>query len=419
MKIYDIQNTNEKLYYEKLDNNLEVFIVPKSNVKEYYISFVTKYGGVNNTFYSIKQEKKIDVPTGIAHFLEHKMFEQEDKIDPFSFYSKTGTYCNAYTSFYETNYIVSGNSNIKKNLNFLLDYVQKPYFTKENVEKEKGIIEQELLMYEDIPEMVVFEKNMYNIFEKDPLKYSIGGRTEDIKTITKEMLDECYFNFYNPNNMFVVITGKVDPIKTIEIIKENQNKKHFENIEIKKLDVIEPNKVIKDHEEIKMNLEIPIFSIGFKVPLKNKLSQKNRLYYSLLFNSLFDDTSLFVEKLKEEKLIATDLDFSYIDGNQHLVLIIETKTNNYEKLKQEIINYISNINIDEEVFDRKKKVYLSNYVTTFDSVKAINKNIVNSIIRHNNFNTDFYELIKSTEYKDFEKFAKSVNFANFSSVIVN
>ena len=152
------------VFYEKLKNGLEVFLVPYKNRKNYYIDYCVKYGAKINSFISSKTNKKIKTPYGVAHFLEHKMFEQEDGVDPFEFFNKSGTGCNASTSYKKTVYYIYGNKELEKNLDFLISYVNSPYFTKENVEKEKGIIEQEMKMYMDNPYSVIFEKMNYNMF---------------------------------------------------------------------------------------------------------------------------------------------------------------------------------------------------------------------------------------------------------------
>ena len=130
------------MYYEKLDNGLEVYIVPKDNVNSVYATFSTKFGSINSCFIPYDRTKLTEFPLGIAHFLEHKMFEQKNGIDPFTFYSERGSDANANTSNYKTTYLFSGTGFLNENLNYLLDYVQSPYFTDENVDKEKGIIEQ-------------------------------------------------------------------------------------------------------------------------------------------------------------------------------------------------------------------------------------------------------------------------------------
>ena len=229
MKRINIKELKLDLYTEKLDNGLEIYIIPKK-CNNIYTTFSTKYGSNQDEFVPINSKKMKKYPLGIAHFLEHKMFEQEDGTDPFEYYSERGADANANTSNYKTTYLFSGPEFFDENINYLIDYVQSPYFTDENVEKEKGIIIQEIKMYQDDPYSVLFEKSVYNSFIKHPIKIPVIGTIESVKKITKKDLYECYNTFYNPGNMFIVVTGNIDPKQTIELIKENQSKKEFKSI---------------------------------------------------------------------------------------------------------------------------------------------------------------------------------------------
>ena len=235
MKKINFKNLDLDLFYEKLDNGLEIFVLPKTNVNNIYVTFNTKYGSNISEFKPIDKDKMIKVPLGIAHFLEHKMFEQEDETDIFSFYSERGADCNANTNYTKTTYLFSCPNFFKENMDMLLDYVQAPYFTDENVDKEKGIITQEIKMYQDMPGTMIYDKIIENTFKIHPMKYPIIGNIENINKITKEDLYTCYNTFYHPSNMFVVVTGNVNASEVINIIKENQNKKKFKKEETIKI----------------------------------------------------------------------------------------------------------------------------------------------------------------------------------------
>ena len=183
MKEINFNFYNKKVYYDKLDNGLEIYVYQNKEVKDIYTTFTTRYGSTINSFKL--NNININVPNGIAHFLEHKLFEQENGIDPMNFYSSTGSSCNAMTSYYYTSYVFSCNNSFKKNINYLLDYVQKPYFTDKNIEKEKGIIIQEINMYKDMPEATIYEKLCYNLFVNHNLKQPVIGSVDEIKQITK------------------------------------------------------------------------------------------------------------------------------------------------------------------------------------------------------------------------------------------
>ena len=227
MEIINLKEVGEKVYHETLDNGLNVYAIRKKDFSLCTAHFITKFGGLDLEFVPINEDKMTKFPAGIAHFLEHKLFEQESGEDPFAFYTKNGADANANTSHQKTTYLFSGTGNLEKNLKYLLDFVQKPYFTDENVEKEKGIIEQEIKMYDDVPYWKLYDSTLNNAFHVHPLKYPIAGTVETINKITKDDLYTCYNTFYHPSNMFLTIVGNFDPEKVIKTIRSNQKKKKY------------------------------------------------------------------------------------------------------------------------------------------------------------------------------------------------
>ena len=419
MKKNKINFYNEEVYYEKIDNGLEVYIVPNNSVNDVFVTFTTKYGGCNYPFYI--NNKYMEVPNGIAHFLEHKMFEQKNGMDPFTFYNKSGTYCNAFTNYFNTSYLFAGGDNFDENLNYLLDYVQEPYFTDESVEKEKGIIEQELKMYDDMPDNIIYERTIYNLFNSHPIKYPVGGTVSDIMKITKEELYNCYKTFYNPKNMFIIITGNVDAKHTIDLIKENQKTKSFEEINIKLKEIKEDYKVAVEKEVIKHNVATPYISYGLKIPVKSfsKIDKKKRnLYLSSIFNILFDETSIFYERMKEEDLLDTPIDIDTLDTNEHKVFMLTFKSNNYEKVINEIDNVLKNINISKEDLERKKKVNISNLLYTFDDISRTNKLLLNDKIMYDDIHTNIYDILKSMNKKEMDEIISKLDTSNKSILII-
>jgi predicted Zn-dependent peptidase len=214
-----IKNLEEDVYYEKLDNGLEVYLYTKDDIYTNYVTFTTKYGSVYNDFVPIGESKIRSFPKGIAHFLEHKVFTEKEDPQPMEFFAKSGSLCNAYTTFRNTSYLFYATKDLKENIEYLLNYVQNIYLTEDDVEKEKGIISEEIHMYEDRPGDVLFEKVRLNTLNSSPYRNSIIGTVKDIESITKEDLETCYYTFYNPSNMFIVVTGSFDPE---EIMKSSQ-----------------------------------------------------------------------------------------------------------------------------------------------------------------------------------------------------
>ena len=418
MKTNKVNFYNELIYSEILDNGLEIIILPNKNIEDTFVTFTARYGGCNFRFKL--NNKYMKVPNGIAHFLEHKMFEQKDGMDPFSFYNLNGTYCNAFTNYYNTSYIFAGNKNFDENLIYLLNFVQSPYFTDENVEKEKGIITQELMMYDDMPDNIIFEKTIFNVFNKHPIKYSVGGTVEDIVKITKEDLYNCYKTFYNPKNMFIIITGNVDPSHAIDLIKNNQKYKKFENINIKLEEIDEEDSVSVKSQIIKHNVTIPYVAYAVKIPISEfKIERKKlNLYLSDIINILFDETSLLYENLKNNGLLETPIDIDTIDTDKHKVFILSFKSNEYKKIIEEIDKTLENIQIIKEDLERKKKVNISNILFMFDDISNTNKMILNNMILYNNVFTNIYDIIKDMNIKELEEILKKINLKNKSLLVI-
>lgn len=414
MKI-NIKKLDLDLFYDKLDNGLEVYIIPKNNFNSIYATFTTKFG--SNEIEFMKNKKMVKVPLGIAHFLEHKLFEQKDGVDPFSFYSSRGADANANTNQKKTTFLFSCTDYFEENLNYLLDYVQEPYFTDKNVDKEKGIIEQEIKMYQDDPDTVMYESLLNNMFINHPMKYPIIGTIKSINSITKEMLYECYNMFYNPNNMILVITGNVNPNDCLDIIKENQKKKKFDSVVLKVKKYKEPNSVGKEHETKILNVSIPKCAIGYKIKRQFKDLYKEYLYLSILFDAKFGVTSNFINKLVDDEIINDELfiDFDNIDDYIIVVLSGEGKV---DELLDKIKNEVNDLHISLEEFNRKKKTLLSSLIYVSDNIFSLNHSVMNDIIRYRKFNDNRYDDIMNLNYDEFNKLISSLDLSNYSSIII-
>ena len=363
MKKNNIKFFNETLYEETLENGMKVYIIPNDNVLDTFVTFTAKYGGCN---YEFKYNNKfVKLPNGVAHFLEHKMFEQKNRVEPFTFFGRTVTYSNAATNYHNTYYIFAGNNNFKENLNYLLDFVQDPYFTDENVEKEKGIIAQEIKMYDDIPDRIIYEKNIYNLFNNNPIRYSIGGSVEDITKITKEDLKKAYDVFYQPSNMFITITGKVNPNEAIEIIKENQKNKKFKKTKIEIKNIEEKDKVYKEEEIINMNINTPYISYGIKIPtkkLENIEKKKRNMYLSTIFNILFETRRNFDKKFDGKRNFDNKNRKSFTKNESKENPKTEKKSETVESPKKEEAKDLTNLTV-AELRDLAKSKEVKGYST--------------------------------------------------------
>ena len=421
MKKTEIEKLKLEVHEETLENGLQIYIVPKNNCNNIYATLSTKYGSNNDEFVPLNEKKMKSFPLGIAHFLEHKMFEMEDGRDPFEIYSNNGADANANTSNYKTTYLFSGPEFFKENINFLLDYVQKPYFTDQNVEKEKGIIIQEIKMYQDDPYSVIYEKGIFNSFIKHPIKIPVIGDIKNVQKIKKEDLYTCYNTFYNPGNMFLVVTGNVEPGEVIEIIKQNQNNKKFEKFKnIKQKEYDEPDKVEKEYEIINMDVSVPKITLNYKINY-NKLGIDIRealAYLSIITDINIGTTSILNEQLKQENIITSNLDFTFIYTDKHILLTIIGETDKTETLASRIDEKIKNLKITIEEFERKKINTISSYIFMSDNIFSMNEKIMNNIIKYNEIKTDDIEFTKELNYKKAEDIIKKLDVSNKSIVII-
>lgn len=421
MQKIKLKDIDEFVYYEKLDNGLEVILYTKDNVYNNYVTFTTKYGSVYNEFVPNLEKNMITVPKGIAHFLEHKVFVQKEEPQPMEFFARSGAICNAYTTFKNTTYLFYATNKLKENINFLLDYVQNLYVTDESVESEKGIISEEIHMYEDRPSDVLFEKIRFNTLVNNPYRDSIIGTCDDINAITKDDLEVCYNTFYHPANMFMIVTGNFDPDEIMNLIKENQSKKNFEKVkEVEVAKIKEPDSVFKKEEIININTDIPKMAYTLKIPLSNiKLSRRKlHLYIYILFTALFDETSIFDEKLKEEKIINNTLYVSLLNVDTHLLISLINETEHYEELIMRIKKRLEKLEISKKDFERKKKVLISNEIFAFESTEDVGDILLDNILFDKKVEENPIEVIESLSYEELQDLIKKIDFKNTTTVII-
>ena len=417
-----INKLNIEIYEETLKNGLKIYTVPMKDKNNFYVTFTTKYGSLINEFIPIGENKFAKVPDGVAHFLEHKVFEQEDGIETFSFFSERGADCNANTSYYKTTYLFSGSSFYNECLTYLLNYVTSPYFTDENVLKEKGIIEQEIKMYDDDPYSKLYDTILENCFIENNIRIPVGGTVKSIYKITKEDLYKCYNTFYHPSNMFIVVTGNVDVKETSKIINEFYKTKQYDEqkeIEIKKYN--EPDNVYKEYSELNMNVAIPKVSINYKV--NTTLSKldfcKKNLYLKIFLDTKFGSTSLFLEYVKIENIINYDLSFDVAYTDTHSLIILDAETKEQDKLIKYIEEEIKNVNITEEELNRKKKAIIASMVYMSDNIYSINDSIVRDIVKYNEVVYNIFDVINSLNIDEYNEFINTLKFDNKNITVLN
>lgn len=421
MKKIRINKLDEEIYYDKLDNGLEVYLFNKESFKSSYVTFTTKYGSVYNEFVPIGSNKMTSFPKGIAHFLEHKVFAVKDGPDPMEFFSRSGAICNAYTTFDNTTYLFYATSNLKENICYLLDYVQDLYLTDESVENEKKIISEEIHMYDDRPAEVLSEKIRLNALNNNPYRDSIIGTTGDISKITKEDLETCYKTFYHPSNMFLVVVGSFDVEEVMTAIKDNQKKKEFDVLEeIKVKEIKEKDEVYKKEEIINSTTSIPKVAITIKMPIKDiKLSRRElSLYLYILFTSMFDETSSFDEELKKDNIISNTTYVSTLNTNTHMLISIINETNKDKEFIKRVEDKLKDISISEEDFNRKKKVLISNEIFAYEYAEQINDIILDDLIYTGKVEDNPIGVIEKLNIDILNDIIKEINVNNISKIIL-
>ncbi|MEH6994712.1 pitrilysin family protein [Neobacillus drentensis] len=368
----------EELYHEKLSNGLNVYILPKKGFNKTFATFTTKYGSIDNHFVPLGQEEYKKVPDGIAHFLEHKLFEKEDG-DVFQQFSKQGASANAFTSFTRTAYLFSSTSDVEKNLETLVDFVQDPYFSEKTVEKEKGIIGQEITMYDDNPDWRLYFGLIQNLYQNHPVKIDIAGTIESISHITKDLLYECYNTFYHPSNMLLFIVGPVDPNKFMDQVRENQAKKDYKEMpEIQRKFEDEPLQTAEQKQVLEMNVQTSKCLIGMKalhVDQSGAELLKNELTMNVLLDLLFGKSSENYNQLYNEGLIDETFSYDYTQEQGFGFAMIGGDTENPDKLTEQLKNMLfqakNATSFSEEQLERAKKKKIGSFLRAVNSPEYI------------------------------------------------
>ncbi|WP_332690359.1 EF-P 5-aminopentanol modification-associated protein YfmH [Halalkalibacter lacteus] len=377
MKPVQFSQIDETLYHEKLENGLNVYILPKEGFNKTFATFTTKYGSIDQHFTPLGKDEPINVPDGIAHFLEHKMFEDEEG-DVFQDFSKQGASANAFTSFTRTAYLFSSTTNVEMNLNTLLDFVQHPYFTEESVEKEKGIINQEITMYDDNPDWRAYFGVIENMFHHHPVKIDIAGTIASISNITKDLLYTCYETFYHPSNMLLFVIGPVDPETIMKQVKENQANKEFSQPEeIKRFFEDEPARVAKEKHVITMPVQTPKCLVGFKETGAMRQGDdllKRELSLNILLDLMFGQSSENYQTLFDEGLIDDSFSFDHSAEEGFGFTIIGGDTKYPDRLAakiKEMVEAFKQVTLTDEQVNRAIKKKIGSFLRSLNSPEYI------------------------------------------------
>ncbi|AZR74820.1 zinc protease [Anoxybacter fermentans] len=414
---------DETIYFDVLENGLPVYIMPKVGFKQKYAAFATNYGSIDNRFRVAGEKNIVTVPNGIAHFLEHKMFEDEDVnvFDKFAYY---GANVNAYTTYTTTSYFFDTCDNFAECLELLLDFVQYLYLTDETVEKEKGIIAQEILMYEDDPDWMAYLNLLKALFHVHPVREDIAGTIESISQINRELILKCYNIFYHPSNMILFVVGDLDPEWVFELVYENQIKKDY-TIQpfIERFYPNEPKTIFKKRVESSMPVSRPIYKLGFKEQKTGEdgnLLLKKELATNMLLEILVGKGSELYQKLYASGLIDDSFSISYSGERDHGMTVLGGQTSDPERLHAALIEGIQAKmgQIKEEELERVRKRLIGDYITIFDSLSSIVQNFIAYHFRNMNLFHELKILNEITlDYLE-ERFEEHFNLANHAVSII-
>ncbi len=376
IKRYNCESIGEKISVYTHKSGLKVFVCEKPDFTSSYAIFGTKYGSIDTKF-RVDGEEWLEVPEGIAHFLEHKLFESEE-LDAFARFSQTGASANAFTSFDRTCYLFACSSKFYENFEILLDFVQHPYFTAETVKKEQGIIGQEINMYDDSPNWRVLFNLLCALYKQHPVRIDIAGTVESISKIDDKLLYDCYNTFYNLSNMFICVAGNVDENKIFsmcdKLLKETDKKK------IERCMPDEQEGVVKDYVELTLPVNMPIFSIGFKekcdAPQK---TIKEKMLSEIVLSCVFGSDSKLFKELFDKQLINEAISSEFFTGYGYACVMIDGESKDPQAVREIVNKHITNLienGIDPDSFERAKRSVYAKAVSSFDSVENITMGMV-------------------------------------------
>lgn len=406
MNIIKNELLKEEVYHEKLDNNMNVFFMKKNGFTKKYAVLATNYGSNDLEFISPHTGEKIKVNEGIAHFLEHKMFEQIDGSNAFDRFAEIGANANAFTNFNMTAYLFSCTEKFYEGLEHLISYVQSPYFTDENVEKEKGIIAQEIKMYDDNPDWKLFFNTLKAMYKVHPNSIDIAGTVESIYKITKDELYSCYNTFYSPSNMALFVIGDLEFEDVLKSIKDTvKNENMFEG-EVQRIFELETDELRTKQITEELEVSIPMFSMGFKDRIetlgKDVDIMKKSITTEIVHDMLFKKGTALYEELYMDGLIFGGFSSDYTEHIDYGYSIISGETKDVEKVKERIMKAIEEAKINglnEKDFERIKKKKIGGFIKLFDSIEFIANNYLSYYFKGMDL-LGYYESLLNVKIED-------------------
>ena len=414
IEVIENKDLGEIVSKKVLSNGIEVYICRKRGFTKKIGMFGTKYGSIHNDFIDITTGKRTNVPDGIAHFLEHKLFEQEGS-NALDLFSKEGISSNAYTSFDHTVYYFETIDKFEKALGMLIKLVKTPYFTEENVQKEQGIIGQEISMYDDDPNFNVYFNTLRAMYINHPVRIDIAGTIDSISHIDKDVLYKCYNTFYNPNNMFIVIVGDVEVENTMNIIEENLKlyKTNVISEKVMKFSVDEPINIAQKRLEKNMGLYMPQISIGYKlVPVEKEEIIKREEIADIVSKMFFSRSSNFFQEEYKKGNISDNIEFMYEGSKEFSHVIISTLSSKPDEIEKDIFEYINKLKdeeIDLKLFENIKRSKIGQNIVASENLNSSYRRIIDSILNESKLFYDI-EVLKKVTVKDIKNFLNTLDY---------
>lgn len=374
------EQIDERVFEAELNNGLKLFIIPKKGFQKTFVTYTTKFGSLDNKFKPHGSDTFVTVPDGVAHFLEHKLFENDDDSeDLFTAFAEDNAQVNAFTSFDRTSYLFSATDHVEHNIKRLLTMVESPYFTKETVDKEKGIIAEEIKMYQEQPGYKLMFNTLKAMYDTHPIRVDIAGSVESIYEITKDDLYLCYETFYHPSNMVLFVVGDVDVANIYDVVATHENQRDKEAQPLIVRDpLIEKATVNESKVTETMKLQSPRLMLGFKNnPLVDEPDAsfvKRDLEMTLFYEMLFGEETDFYQSLLNEDLIDETFGYQFVLEPTYSFSVITSATQYPDKLKALLLTEIENnqgqLN-DEEAFSLLKKQFIGEFISGLNSPEYI------------------------------------------------
>lgn len=419
----EYKNIKEVVHVYEHSSGLKAFVIPKKGYLKKHATFSVHYGSVDNQFIPPGKEDVLSVPNGVAHFLEHKLFEQEDG-DAMTKFSELGASCNAYTNFNQTGYLFSCTDKFNENLELLLNFVQNPYITEKSVEKERGIIAQEIKMYEDNHNWVAFFNLLEALFVVHPVRINIAGSVGSINKIDRRILYECYNTFYHPSNMAVVVVGDVAENEVFSQIDQRVRVSGIKP-EIKRIFESETENINKDYIERRLHVSLPFFQMGFKddiSKIEGSRLLKHEIAMRILLEMIFGKSSDIYNRLYNEGLINHSFGFESSIEQNYGFSVFGGESNDPMKVRDIILHEIGNLHktgLNKVSYERIKKAINGKNIKLLNSVEGIAAVFLDSYFKGYNF-FDYYEHYDKLTYIDLqESFSRHFNMARYALSVVN